>query len=114
MSVKCSRCGCNSVDVCMKDTPYAPLQTFSCRCLHCNSKWSSMTIDPSIFKCFKVWVPIVDSNGRQVDSYREDWHENNSPEAAAEQGYLMACEYTWGENNEFRPTRNGIEVECVE
>jgi hypothetical protein len=59
---------------------------------------------------YKVYVPINDENGNVVDFFREDWHENDSPEAAGKQGYLMACEETWGENNEFLPSPENIEV----
>jgi hypothetical protein len=59
---------------------------------------------------YKVYVPINDEKGNVVDFFREDWHENDSPEAAGKHGYLMACEETWGENNEFLPSPENIEV----
>lgn len=114
MSVKCIKCGYDSVDVCMKDAPYAPIQSFSCRCLHCNTMWFSTDIDDSIFSWFKVWVPIVDNEGNVVDHYRHDWSEHPDWKTAKLSGYEGACVENWGENNEFTPSFEGIEVECAE
>ena len=59
---------------------------------------------------YKVYVPIIDYCDNVVDFYREDWHQNDSPESAGRQGYLMACEETWGEDNQYFPSSYNIEV----